>query len=83
MIRCTIAYAVDCGLVAIFLTKGKILLENKGCSDEAPTADNQLGNITVSLPRARMREAGLSNGFCPSVCQSVIKIWGWSRQRRV
>ena len=23
------------------------------------------------LPRARMREAGLSNGFCPSVCQSV------------
>ena len=23
------------------------------------------------LPRARMREAGLSNGFCPSVCQCV------------
>ena len=24
------------------------------------------------LPRARMREAGLSNRFCPSVCLSVV-----------
>ena len=27
--------------------------------------------IVQLLPRARMREAGLSNGFCPSVCQCV------------
>ena len=27
----------------------------------------------VLLPRARMSEAGLSNGFCPSVCQSVCQ----------
>ena len=27
---------------------------------------------TLLLPRARMREAGLSNGFCPSVCQSSL-----------
>ena len=40
----------------------------------------EYGNGIRLLPRARMREAGLSNGFCPSVCQSVcqsvIKILG-------
>ena len=34
--------------------------------------------LMLSLPRVRMREAGLSNGFCPQVCQCVSqssKIW--------
>ena len=31
-------------------------------------------NVPWLLPRARMREAGLSNRFCPSVSQSVSRL---------
>ena len=39
------------------------------------------GMASLYLPRARMRKAGLSNQFCPSVSQSVSQVSRVSSQK--